>query len=263
MRLDVVLWLFPPIVQSIAAVLMQRRHAAQRFRWFFAYTVFAVIAETIKFYLYIRDAHGWAYFNVAWSAEAIYAVLGFLAIHEVFQQVFTNFYALSWFKFSLPAVTLVMFAIAISIPLTRPPVQTDPLLTGIFVAQIVVRCLQLGIFFLIFLLAKVFNLYYRQYAFGIAAGFGIAAMGILASTLVRSHYGLAHLNFSKILIPMSYCVAVCVWLVSFIRPEATDPFHDFQHLFTPELFLRQLQRYRQEIKEVLKRWALTFYCFLR
>lgn len=258
-----VLWLVTLVFQAGLAVLLWRRGAYGRFRWFFVYTLFAIIAELAKYWLYDPKKITVPYFVVSWSAEGIYAVLGFLAVYEVFLYVFNRFYELPWFKFTVPLVTVVMLAIAFLIPLTRPPAQAVPLLAAIFVAQIAVRCLQLGIFFLIFFLARVFNLYYRQYAFGIAAGFGIAASGILAGTLVRTHFGMAHLKFFNIVPSVSYCVAVCVWLVSFIRPEATDPFHDFQHLFTPELFLRQLQRYRQEIKEVLKTWALTFYCCLR
>jgi hypothetical protein len=108
------------------------------------------------------------------------------------------------------------------------------------------------VFFLIFFLARVFDMDYRQYAFGIAAGFGIAAAGILLSTLVRTGGGLKFLIFFQYVQGVTYCTAVTVWLASFVRPEPEDPFRDFRHLFTPELFLKQLQRYKQEVRGVFK-----------
>jgi hypothetical protein len=117
---------------------------------------------------------------------------------------------------------------------------------------VTVRCLQLGVFFLIFLLARVFDLDYRQYAFGIAVGFGIAAAGILLSTLVRTGLGLKFLMYFKDVPFVAYCIAVTVWLVSFVRPEPEDLFRDFRHLFTPDLFLGRLQRYKQDVRGMFK-----------
>jgi hypothetical protein len=231
---------------------MWRRGAYKTYRFFFAYTVFAVVAELTKFALYHPDRNTWAYFWTSWGSEAIYAILGFLAIYEVFNQVFENFRTFAWFKLLLPLTGGVMLGISILIPIVHPAVDTDPLLEGIFSMQIAVRCLQLGIFFLIFLLARLFDLDYRQYAFGIAAGFGIAAAGILSGTLVRTGLGLKFLIFFQYFPSVAYCIAVTVWLGSFVRPEPDDPFRDFRHLFTPELFLDQLQRYKQEVKGIFR-----------
>ena len=244
------LWLFPPLLQSCLAAVMLRRGAYKTFRFFFAYTVFAVVAELTKFALYHPGRNTWTYFWASWGGEAIYAVLGFLAIYEVFNQVFENFRSFGWFKFLLPLTGGIMLGISILIPVVHPAVDTDGLLEGIFSLQIAVRCLQLGVFFLIFALARFFDLDYRQYAFGIATGFGIAAAGILLGTLVRTGLGLKFLIFFRYVPTVAYCGAVTVWLASFIRPEPEDPFRDFRHLFTPELFLKELQRYKQEVKGI-------------
>ena len=252
MSLSAILWLTPPALQSCLAILLVVRGVYTRFWCFLVYTVFAVVAEASKFFFFVRDKDGWAYFKVAWGAEAVYAVLGFLAIYEVFWHIFENFDRLPWFKFLLPAVGVVMLGISVLIPIIHPAVDTEPLLEGIFSLQIAVRCLQLGMFFLIFFLARVFDLDYRQYDFGIAAGFGIAAAGILLGTLVRTGGGLKFLIFFQYVPTVAYCIAVTVWLASFIRPEPDDPFHDFRHLFTPELFLEQLRRYKQEVRGIFK-----------
>lgn len=247
-----ILWLVPPVLQSFLAVLMLRRGVHKRFRFFFVYTVFAVAAELTKFTLFDPHRNTWAYFWTSWGSEAIYAILGFLAVYEVFGDVFENFHHFGWFRLLLPITAAIMMGIAVLIPFVHPSVDTDPLLEGIFALQVAVRCLQLGVFFLIFLLARIFDMDYRQYAFGIAAGFGIAAAGILLSTLVRTGFGLKFLIYFRYVPSVAYCIAVTVWLASFVRPEPGDPFRDFRHLFTPELFLEQLQRYKREVRGVFR-----------
>jgi hypothetical protein len=250
--LDAALGLIPPVLQTCLIFLMVRRRVYKTFPFFFTYTVFAVVAELCKFGVVREHQSTLTYFYLYWGAEAIYAILGFLAIHEVFRRVFENFNSLPWFKFLLPLVGFIMLGIAVTIPIVHPAVDTVPLLEGIYSLQIAVRCLQLGVFFLIFVLARVFDLDYRQYAFGIAVGFGIAATGILLGTLVRTGFGLKFLIFFQYFPIVAYCIAVTVWLASFIRPEPDDPFRNFRHLFTPELFVEQLQRYKQEVRGIFR-----------
>jgi len=249
---DIAFGLFPPVLQAWLALLLVRRRAYKRFPLFFIYTVFAVIAELCKFAIAQYFQPSMKYFYAYWGAEAIYAVLGFLAIHEVFRRVFENFKSLSWFKFLLPMVGLGMLAISSLISIVHRAVETAPFLEGIYSLQIAVRCLQIGVFFLIFLLARTFELDYRQYAFGIAAGFGIAAAGILLGTLVRTGLVLKSLMFFQYVPIVAYCTAVTVWLVSFVRPEPEDLFRDFRHLFTPELSLGRIEKYKQEVRGMFR-----------
>jgi hypothetical protein len=251
-KLDIFLGLIPLVFQTCLAILLVCRRLYRVFPFFLAYTVFAVAAESYKFMLVPNQMSTRKYFYVYWGAEAIYALLGFLAIHEVFRRVFESFNGLPWFKFLLPTVGLFMLGIAVLIPLVHPAVQTPPLLETIFSLQIAVRCLQLGIFFLIFLLAQVFNLDYRQYAFGIAVGFGIASIGILSATLLRTGSGLKFIMFYEYFPIVTYCIAVTVWLASFVRSEPSDSFRDFRHLFTPQLFVEQMQRYKREVRGIFR-----------
>jgi hypothetical protein len=246
------LWLAPPVLQSVLAFLMVWRGTFRRFQFFFVYTLFAILAEITKFILDDPNKNTWTHFWISWGSEAIYAVLGFLAIYEVFRYVFENFQHLAWFKFLLPVTGAIMLGIALLIPIVHRAVDTDSLLVGIFALQLAVRSLQLSVFFLIFLLARIFDLDYRQYAFGIAAGFGITVVGILLGTLVRTGLGLKFLMFFKYVPSMAYCIAVTVWLASFVRAEPDDPFRDFRHLFTPELFAEQLRRYKQEVRSIFR-----------
>ena len=252
-NLGIILGLVPPVLQTCLAVPLLRRRAYRVFPSFVAYTLFAVCAEVCKLTLILTSQqNSLQYFYVYWGAEAIYAVLGFLAIYEVFGHVFENFNSVRWFRLLLPITGAIMLAISILIPVLHPAVETQPLEESIFSLQIAVRCLQLGVFVLIFWLARFFDLDYRQYAFGIAAGFGIAAAGILLGTLVRTGLGLKFIIFFEYIPSVSYCVAVTVWLASFVRPEPEDPFRDFRALFTPEAFLAQLQKYTQDVKGIFR-----------
>lgn len=249
---DIAFGLFPPVLQTWLALLLARRGAYKSFPVFFTYTVFAVVAEVCKFAIAQYSQHMMRYFYFYWGAEALYAVLGFLAIYEVFRRVFENFTSLPWFKFLLPLVGFGMLAISVLLSIVHKAVETAPLLEAIYSLQIAVRCLQIGVFFLIFLLARAFELDYRQYAFGIAAGFGIASAGILLGTLVRTGLGLKSLMFFQYVPIVAYCIAVTVWLVSFFRPEPEDLFRDFRHMFTPDLFLVRLERYKQDIRGIFR-----------
>lgn len=244
------LGLISPVLQTCLIFLLIRRRVYKSFPFFLIYTLFAVIAETSKLALLQGRQNTLQYFYLYWGAEAVYAVLGFLAIYEVFRRVFENFNSLPGFKFLLPAAGLIMLGISVAIPIVHPAVDTEPMLEGIYSLQIAVRCLQLGIFALIFFLARVFELDYRQYAFGIALGFGIAAAGILFGTLVRTGLGLKYLIFFQYFPSVAYCIAVTVWLASFFRAEPDDPFRDFRHMFTPQLFLGQLERYKQQVRSI-------------
>jgi hypothetical protein len=235
----------------VLAFLMLWRGTYRKFRFFFGYTIFAIVAEITKFAVFEPGKNTWTYFYVSWGSEAIYAVLGFLAIYEVFGHVFENFHHFRWFRLLLPVTAVIMLGIAVLIPIVHPAVDTEPLLEGIFALEVAVRCLQLGVFFLIFFLARLFDLDYRQYAFGIAAGFGIAVVGILLGTLVRTGLGLKFLIYFQYGPAMAYCTAVTVWLASFVRAEPEDPFRDFRHMFTPESFVGLMQRYKQQVRSIL------------
>jgi hypothetical protein len=252
MWLSTILWLAPALLQGWIAILMLRRGTHKSYRFFFSYTIFAIAAAVTKFLVTEPGKNTWLSFWVAWGCEGIYAILGFLAIYEVFGHVFENFHHLRWFKYLLPVTAAIMLGIAVLIPLAHHAVDTEPLLEGIFALQVAVRCLQLGVFFLIFLLARIFDLDYRQYAFGIAAGFGIAVAGILLGTLVRTGLGLRSVIYFRYVPSVAYCMAVTVWLVSFFRVEPEDPFRDFRHLFTPDVFLGRLERYKEGVRGIFK-----------
>lgn len=236
------LLLCPPVLQTWVAALLVRRKAAKDFHFFFIYTVFAVVAEITKF---IVRANFRLYGYVFWITLPLYALLGYLAIAEVFYRVFRNFYRIWWFQFLLPGMGILMVGLSILIAALRPPIQADQRLATIFVFEIIVRCLQLGVFFLIFGLAQFYNLFWRQYSFGIASGFGVAAFGILATIVARSIFGTKYAFTFQYLPSVTYLIAVLIWLASFLKPLPPDPLRDVRPLLTPDLLRELYERYRR------------------
>jgi hypothetical protein len=250
-----ILLLITSAFQTWLVIVLIRRRAHRTFRWFFTYTVFALVAEIAKFA--VRN-HAWPYFYVAWASEAFYAILGFGATLEVFHRVFRNFYHQWWIRFLVPIVSLLMLVPAMLWVFTGPLRQQGGLLGTIFAIEIVVRCLQAGVFLLVFVLARFFNLYWRQYAFGIAAGFFVSTFGLVLTILVRSEFVTGSKTLLRYGPAVAYIVAVLIWLASFFRPEP-DVFENARDRFTPELFIEQLEQYKKQIKDLLKPWWSLIY----
>jgi hypothetical protein len=244
------------ILQAWLVVLLVRRGSHRAFRFFFGYTVFAVAAEIAKF---ASDGKPFAYFYVYWTTEAFYALLGFAALYEVFDHLFQHFYYLRGFKLLFPGAALVSLALStLWIFLHGQPVPDLPLLTMIFALELAVRWLQIGLLVLIFFLAVYYEQYSQHRAFGIAAGFGISALGILATVMVRSEFGTKYPNLLLFLPPVAYLVAILIWLVSFIRPEPPDYFAALRGL-DPWAIVRQIKQWKKEAKEKLGPWFNSRY----
>jgi hypothetical protein len=247
-------WLSPVVLQLCLLILLAHRRVLRSFCFFTTYTAFAIVAAIIKFFVRDSDA---TYFHAYVVTEPIYAVLGFLAIYEVFRQIFSDFYRIGWFKFFLPGIGLLMLAASVLIAEVRPPVQASRFLATVFILEIGVRCLQLGMFFLILILAKAYN-QRRRYTFGVTVGFGVSAFGILFTIVARSEFGTKYAYLLTFLPSVSYLIAVLIWLAAFWRPEP-NPNGDARLPLTPEFFIEQLRRYKQHAKDVIRPWFRFIY----
>ena|SRR5258708_20820590 len=243
-----ILALSGPVLQGCLACFIFARGLHRQIRWFFAYTVYAVVSEIARFAF--RD-HQEAYFIVYWATEALYAVLAFLAIREVFRWVFRNFYKIKGFWLLLPAVTILTLLI-VALRLYQPhTVETYRIISIIISSKIAVSFLQVGIFALFFFLIRFFHLGWRQHAFGIAFGFGIAAAGSLVAFLLRSEFGTKFDPIVRITAPVTYIIAVVVWLATFVSRQPTQPLQAWGSTLTPEEMVSELKRYTRAAKSIL------------
>lgn len=249
--INTVLLLIGPILQSWLAAKLVKGRVYRLFPLFFTYTLFSIVAEITALAVH-RNV--WKYFYVYWFAEAIYAVLGFMAIYEAFRRVFWHFYLMWWwFKLLVPTVGLFMLAVSIVEGVAYPPTQAPPVLSAIVVAEMAVRCLQGGIFFLFMVLVAINSLPWQNQAFGVAFGFSISGLGIFTTFVLRSKFGTHFIPVIQFVPPVAYILAVIIWLFSFSRPEPPNPFEGLASPLTPEQVLAQVRRLSQEMKGFFKR----------
>jgi hypothetical protein len=251
------LWLSPLVLQVWLLVLLVRRQVLKSFPFFTTYTAFAIVAEAVKFFVFHLHVSVDTNIHIFVVAETIYAVLGFLAIYEIFRHIFSDFYRIGWFRFFLPGIGLLMLVASVLIAEVRPPVQASRFLATVFILEIGVRCLQLGMFFLILILAKAYN-QRRRYTFGVTVGFGVSAFGILFTIVARSEFGTKYAYLLTFLPSVSYLIAVLIWLAAFWRPEP-NPNGDARLPLTPEFFIEQIRRYKQHAKDVIRPWFRFIY----
>jgi hypothetical protein len=101
MVLQYLLLLLPVLMQTWLAALFIGRRLYRRFPFFFVYTSFSLLAELLRT---LVQHDQWRFLYVYWTTEALYALLGFLAIYEAFRHVFRHFYVMWWWFRFLPAV---------------------------------------------------------------------------------------------------------------------------------------------------------------
>jgi hypothetical protein len=244
------IWLVIPLILDVClAVLLVRRGTYRSFPLFFAYVVFSAIAEITRSAF---PRNQLSYFYAYWVTETLYAALGFLAIAEAFNRVFQHLYSLRWFRLVLPSVSVLMVALSIIYGVFFPPIQADPWLATIFVAEIAVRSLQGAIFCVFALLVRLDPIRPQSYPIGIAMGFAVSALGSFLTFFLRSVFGTKLIPVIQFIAPVAYILAVVIWLAFFLRPELPNPYRGVKSPLSPEQAREILRRYKEQAKDLFK-----------
>jgi hypothetical protein len=237
-------------LQAFLCVLLLVRNLYRQFRFFslcMALTVLATIA------LIIARNHPSVYFEVYWCGEATTVLLGFLALQESFYQVFRNFLLISWFRLLFPGIGILMLFVAVLRAIFHPVSQAGVFASTLISLEIGIGILQVGIFGLFILLVRFFHMRWRQQAFGIVLGFGVAAAGSLVTYLLRSEFGTKFDPVVRITPSIAYIIAVVVWLATFLRAEGVQPAPSGIQALTPAQMVSDLRRYTKAVKGILER----------
>lgn len=211
------LWVLAPLMQAALAVIMVRRGLRRKFPFFFAYTVFQVIAFGLKFFFYHRSQL--EYFYVYWTTGALSIVLAFAVIYEVFQHVFRPYAALRDMGAMLFRwAALVLLGIAALMTLTMPQMETSRVLQAILALERSVRVTQCGLVLFLFLFSPFLGISSRHHMFGIALGFGIfSSVDLILVTLLAQ--GLPVAPYFSLVKSAAYNVTVLVWSWYLLSPE--------------------------------------------
>jgi hypothetical protein len=246
---ELFLALTPVVLQMLLVALLVRRAMHRRLRFFFVYTLFSIIRQLVGVLL----LKNYNYFYYYWFSEAISVLLIFLALYEVFRLVFRNFYDIPGFSFLFPILGVAMLVMASLRAIFWPPAGSQRIVATIIGLEISVGFLQVGVFALFILLVRFFRTRGRQYAFGVALGFGIIAAGTLTIFIIRSEIGTKFNIIVRNTPAVAYIIAVMVWLLAFIKPQPPHPWQDGGSALDPEELITELRRYTAVAKGVLRR----------
>jgi hypothetical protein len=223
-------------------ILLFLRDLRQHFPIFSAYTIYTALAAIAR----LAATRSYRiYFLVFWYTDPLISLLGLAAIHEVFRWVYEGFYELRWFRWLYFGVITLVLLLTVWNALSNPPVQAHPVIGLILDIGIAVDLLQAGIVALFSALIRPLGIDFRRYAFGIAAGFGVSAIGPFIGYFVRSIFGTRANTFAGLASPVAYILALLIWVAAFIRPEPeeqawTPPMPPDEMLRTVEAYLRGL-----------------------
>lgn len=233
------------------AIVLLRRKLAQKFPFFFIYASCTVSIELVRL-LFITNYV--ALFKIYWVTEALYAFLSLLALYEAFHDVFIlDYETWTWFWTLFPGAVVILSMIFIGDALLHPPSHATKIVAVILSFETVVNCVKGGLF-LMFLILAWFLLGHSwpTYPYGVVLGFAVATAGSLLAYWLFSIFGTKVGWLGKYGPPMSYILAVLVWIAGcFLPPEPKDRWRNFDDpgkaLATARQYLLDLKRIAEKI----------------
>ena len=198
-----------------------------RFPWFVAYVAFALCADLARGLVHNRVT---PYFYIYWSTEAGYGLLGICVMSEVFRTVLGNLARWRWPRLVFPIMVLLSAGLtAGQVSLLPAGLHRHHLMGAILLGEIAVRFLEVLMLSSLVTLVALVGLEWRQYPFGIAAGFGLyASTALVGATqfLKTVHVSIMGfgMNFSwPWILIIAYSCGVLIWIVFFIAKERPSP----------------------------------------
>jgi len=209
----------PSFLLVVLLILLVRRRVYAELPYFFSYISFAVCADIARF---LTHANTSAYYGTYWFTAAGYDVLGVLVLNEILRTVLRPLIRV-W-KTRLIFIALLGIGIALSFARSQAaPVQfTRRLAFFIVVGEVAVRFVQVLIFAGLATLVPLLGLRWRQYPFGVAAGFGLYATVALLITTKLSDFGTRFIFLWGVTSLVAYSVAVLIWIWFFSVPQKTE-----------------------------------------
>lgn len=226
-------WLVEPVLLVMAATLMIRRKLYREFPLFLSFLIFQVVLFLALYLNHQTVANYKLYFWTYWGGEMLSIALGFAVIYELFLNVFQPYGGLRDLGALLFRWAVVVLAVvAVITAASSPGTDASRLIAGIVALERSASFVRLGLLLFLFLLSGSFGLRWRDYAFGIALGFGVHASVQLAAMAIRGHVGsIANLTVSLIN-SAAYLCGLLIWVSYLLAPSAVPvsvkrvPAHD-------------------------------------
>jgi hypothetical protein len=211
----VVLWYIPLGLLTLLLCILVRRRAYGSYSWFFSYVAFGVLADLSRF---VTHSNPKSYYAAYWVTEAGYDVLGIL----VLRAAAGNLTRARWVRLTFPAI----FAAGVGLSLARSHSSSTEFSHGfafyIVAGEVAVRFVQVFIFAGLVSSIPLLGLRWRQYPFGIAAGFGLYATVSLLVTAKLSDFGTRFMFLFNAVSLVAYSLAVLIWIWFFSAPQKVE-----------------------------------------
>ncbi len=232
----------PFILQLLLSYILVRGRAYRSFPWFFAYTLFALLAAMARF---AAKNQATVYFYLYWGTDVVQSLLGAVVMYEVCRGVFQYLGRVWWVRVIFPVLVLIAVGLTLSRIGQQPP-GTDAIMAGAVGIELGLRFLQVLTFVTSIVLVALFGLRWRQHHFGISSGYGVYAAVNLFTTTRYYESGTRFTFLWGWVSVITYTVAVLIWLWYFSTPiKAVAPSSD-----EPPLSLQDLERYRDIARRV-------------
>jgi hypothetical protein len=213
-----VLWLAAPSLQLGILVFMHRRKLHQVFTFFFTYTAFQVLSFLVSFTVFQVSPHN--YFFVYWTSSALSIMLGFAVIHEVFSYAIRPYVGLRDLGnvlFRWAALLLVLLGGLVAMSTTA--MDAKHLMSAIVDVERGVRLMQCGLLLFIFVCSSYLGLTWKNFASGIALGYGIFAATDLLNYSLRAQLGPSWNSTLSMVTSAAYNVSVLTWFAYTLIPQ--------------------------------------------
>jgi hypothetical protein len=200
---------------------MLRRGLVGQFPFFFTYTLLLPARDAI---LYFLPQPGDRYSSVFWWGDGTAILLSLAIIFEItwhfvrpypFLRLFLKILWISALVIGLAALAMLIW--------TKGPAGADVALEWMILTERSARFLQVSLLVVAIAMMSRLGLNWRNYALGIAAGFGVYAALDLVLLELRAHLHVISDSTFVLLRSASYNLGVLIWAFYFLRPRNGDP----------------------------------------
>jgi hypothetical protein len=193
------------------------------------------------------------FFYVFWVTELFYLILSVLCVYKSLSSAFRGLMLIRWFSILYPMLCAGIVGYSLWKAIERPPIEGYPITNLTIGIEFGAQYLVAGTF-LLFMGAMAWLRRSRaKLHLEIVAGFGVASMGMLLSTLVRSEFGTRFLYFTKFAPTVAYILALVIWLSAFYTPLLDAHSETDGRGFTVESAERELEQYQLTLRKT-GRW---------
>jgi hypothetical protein len=196
-----------------------RRHAYATLPWFVSYAVFAFAAGISRLAVHNRPN---LYYATYYITEAGYDLLGILVMYEVLRAVLGTLTRAWWARLIFPTVLVGGVLLSFARAQAAPTPFTRRLAFYILIGEIAVRFVQVFIFAGLVTLVPLLGLRWRQYPFGVAAGFGLYSTIALLITTKLSDFGTRFMFLWNLVSLVAYSLTVLIWIWFFSVPQKSE-----------------------------------------